>query len=401
LTLVNFLSNSLKFWDELEAVKPDLLILDVQMPNIDGIELCQLLRNDSRWAWLPIIFLTGQRDNETIQQVFSAGADDFINKPVVAPELITRIFNRLERTRLLQEQAEINPLTGLINRQRATQDLEKLLRLANQYQQCFCFAIIKIDSLDKINHKYGHGFGDKMLRHLACLLQKELRSEDIVSSWNGGEFLVGMYGITRGYGVEWLAEILEILRSTEIKIGEQVVNLTFSAGVTQYPLDGSDIKTLYCLAASTMEEARERGGDCIVPSNWKSVKSYQSTLYKDVILLHKDSEEANSIIKALSTRGYDIHWFKDGEIALEALVEKTPSLQGKVILLEENLPGLSSVEILKQFKKYKVMQRSKVIWLSAAKSEVEKALNLGCFDYINVPCKISALMYRLRHFVEG
>ncbi|MEL6458265.1 MAG: response regulator [Cyanobacteria bacterium J06621_15] len=398
---VNILSNSLQFWDELESVKPDLLILDVQMPNIDGIELCQLLRNDSRWAWLPIIFLTGQRDNETIQQVFSAGADDFINKPVVAPELITRIFNRLERTRLLQEQAEINPLTGLINRQRATQDLEKLLRLANQYQQCFCFAIIKIDSLDKINHKYGHGFGDKMLRHLACLLQKELRSEDIVSSWNGGEFLVGMYGITRGYGVEWLAEILEILRSTEIKIGEQVVNLTFSAGVTQYPLDGSDIKTLYCLAASTMEEARERGGDCIVPSNWKSVKSYQSTLYKDVILLHKDSEEANSIIKALSTRGYDIHWFKDGEIALEALVEKTPSLQGKVILLEENLPGLSSVEILKQFKKYKVMQRSKVIWLSAAKSEVEKALNLGCFDYINVPCKISALMYRLRHFVEG
>ncbi|MEO1183290.1 MAG: response regulator, partial [Cyanobacteria bacterium J06636_27] len=265
---VNILSNSLQFWDELESVKPDLLILDVQMPNIDGIELCQLLRNDSRWAWLPIIFLTGQRDNETIQQVFSAGADDFINKPVVAPELITRIFNRLERTRLLQEQAEINPLTGLINRQRATQDLEKLLRLANQYQQCFCFAIIKIDSLDKINHKYGHGFGDKMLRHLACLLQKELRSEDIVSSWNGGEFLVGMYGITRGYGVEWLAEILEILRSTEIKIGEQVVNLTFSAGVTQYPLDGSDIKTLYCLAASTMEEARERGGDCIVPSNW-------------------------------------------------------------------------------------------------------------------------------------
>ncbi|MGB6294746.1 MAG: response regulator, partial [Rivularia sp. (in: cyanobacteria)] len=161
---VNILNNSLKFWDEIQSVKPDLLILDVQMPNVDGIELCQLLRNDSRWAWLPIIFLTGQRDIETIQQVFSAGADDFVNKPVVAPELITRIFNRLERTRLLREQAEINSLTGLPNRQRATQDLEKLLHLANQYQQCFCFAILKIDDLNKINRNYGHGFGDKILR---------------------------------------------------------------------------------------------------------------------------------------------------------------------------------------------------------------------------------------------
>ncbi|MDY6896789.1 MAG: response regulator [Cyanobacteriota bacterium] len=398
---VNILSNSLQFWDELESIKPDLLVLDVQMPNIDGIELCQLLRNDSRWAWLPIIFLTGQRDADTIQQVFSAGADDFINKPVVAPELITRIFNRLERTRLLREQAEINPLTGLVNRQRATQDLEKLLRLANQYQQCFCFAIIKIDNLDQINHNYGHGFGDKMLRHLASLLQKELRSEDIVSSWNSGEFLVGMYGISRGYGVEWLAEILEILRSTEFEINEQVVNLTFSAGVTQYPLDGSDVKTLYRLAASTMEKARKCGGNRIVSSNWKSLQSHQSTLHKDVILVYQDSAFANSIITALLTRGYHVHWIKDGKTALEAFVEKTPSLHGEVILLEENLPGLSGLEILKYLKKHKVVQRSKVVWLSTVASEVEKALHLGCFDYINVPCKISAFMYRLRHFVEG
>ncbi|MEM7578718.1 MAG: response regulator [Cyanobacteria bacterium P01_A01_bin.80] len=398
---VNILINSLQFWDELESVKPDLLILDVQMPNIDGIELCQLLRNDSRWAWLPIIFLTGQRDAETIQQVFSAGADDFINKPVVAPELITRIFNRLERTRLLQEQAEINPLTGLVNRQRASQDLEKLLRLANQYQQCFCFAILKIDDLEKINRNYGHRFGDKMLRHLASVLQKELRNEDIVSSWNGGEFLVGMYGISRGYGVEWLAEILEILRSTKFEIAEQTVNLTFSAGVAQYPLDGSDIQTLYRLSASKMETARESGGNCIVPSDFKPLTSSQSPLHKDVILLHQHSAFANSIMEALLTRSYHVHWLQDGKKALEVLGRKNLSLHGEIILLEENLPGLSGLEILKHFKKDKVIQRSKVVWLSTTASAVEEALRWGCFDYINVPCNISAFMYRLRNFVEG
>jgi len=398
---VNILSNSLQFWDELESVKPDLLILDVQMPNIDGIELCQLLRNDSRWAWLPIIFLTGQRDADTIQQVFSAGADDFINKPVVAPELITRIFNRLERTSLLQKQAEINPLTCLPNRQRATQDLEKLLRLANQYQQCFCFAILKIDDLDKINRNYGYGFGDKMLRHLASLLQKELRNEDIVSSWNGAEFLVGMYGISRGYGVEWLAEILEILRSTEFEIDEKSVSITFSAGVTQYPEDGSDIQKLYQIAASTMEQAKEYSGNCVLPSNFQPLQSRQSPLHKDIILLHQDSAFANSIMEALLTRSYHVHWLKDGKTALEEFAKKSPSLHGEVILLEENLPGLSGLEFLKHFKKDKVIQHSKVVWLSTATSEVEKALCLGCFDYINVPCNISAFMHRLRNFVEG
>ena len=399
---VTTLSDSLQFWNELESVKPDLLILDVQMPNVDGVELCQLLRNDSRWAWLPIIFLTGQRDVDTIQQVFSAGADDFINKPVVAPELIIRIFNRLERTRLLQEQAEINPLTGLPNRQRSTKDLERLLHLANQYQQYFCLAVLKIDDLQKINRNYGHGFGDKMLRRLASLLQKELRAEDIVSSWNGGEFLVGMYGIRRGYGVEWLAEVLEMLRSIEFEIAESPsINITFSAGVTQYPEDGEDIQALYQCAASTMERARECGGNCVLPSDWQPLASDRFPLHKDVILLHQDCAFANSIVEALLTRSYHVHWLKDGKAALEVLGKKNPSLHGEVILLEENLPGLSGLEILKYFKQDKIIQRSKVVWLSTQSSEVEKALCLGCFDYINVPCNISTFMYRLRHLLEG
>lgn len=131
----------------------------------------------------------------------------------------------MERNRLLQEQAEINPLTGLPNRQRCTQDLQRLLHLANQYQQCFCLGVLKIDDLQKINRNYGHQWGDKMLRRLGCLLQKELRSEDIVSYWNGGEFVVGMYGMSRGYGVEWLAEVLEMLRLIEFEVAQETFTL--------------------------------------------------------------------------------------------------------------------------------------------------------------------------------
>ena len=171
--------------------------------------------------------------------------------------------------------------------------------------------------------------------------------------------------------------------------------------MTQYPEDGSDVKTLYGIAASKMEERRKSGGSCIVPSSWKPFESDQLPLHKDVILVHQDSAFANSIMEALLTRSYHVHWIKDGKAALAELTKKSPALHGEVILLEENLPDLNGLEILKQFKKDKIIQSSKVVWLSNAISEIEKALHLGCFDYINVPCNISAFMYRLRHFIEG
>ncbi|MFN6483110.1 MULTISPECIES: response regulator [unclassified Nostoc] len=95
-----------QFWNTLEAVTPDMLILDVELPYINGIELCQLVRNDSPWSELPILFLTVHSDAETVNQVFSVGADDFVSKPIVGPELVTRIVNRLERMKLRQRVEE-------------------------------------------------------------------------------------------------------------------------------------------------------------------------------------------------------------------------------------------------------------------------------------------------------
>jgi PAS domain S-box-containing protein len=99
---VTTLADPQQFWQVLEATTPDLLILDVEMPQMSGIELCQIVRNDARWSGLPIVFLTAHTDADTVNQVFSVGADDFVSKPIVGPELVTRIINRLERIRFLQ-----------------------------------------------------------------------------------------------------------------------------------------------------------------------------------------------------------------------------------------------------------------------------------------------------------
>ncbi len=94
---LDLISHPQDFWQILQKSQPDLVLLDIEMPEISGIELCQVLRNDPQWRTLPVLFLSSHRDSETIQQVFRAGADDYIQKPIVESELIARILNCLER----------------------------------------------------------------------------------------------------------------------------------------------------------------------------------------------------------------------------------------------------------------------------------------------------------------
>jgi DNA-binding response OmpR family regulator/HPt (histidine-containing phosphotransfer) domain-containing protein len=99
---ITTLADPTQFWDVLEATAPDLVILDIEMPQICGTELCQVVRNAPRWRTLPIVILTAHTDPVTVNQVFAAGADDFITKPIAGPDLVRRIMNRLERLRLLR-----------------------------------------------------------------------------------------------------------------------------------------------------------------------------------------------------------------------------------------------------------------------------------------------------------
>lgn len=92
-----------QFWQILTSAKPNLLVLDLEMPEFSGVDLCRVVRQDPQWGDLPILVVTAHTDMESIQQVFAAGADDFIGKPVVEPELVTRVISRIDRSRLQQE----------------------------------------------------------------------------------------------------------------------------------------------------------------------------------------------------------------------------------------------------------------------------------------------------------
>jgi DNA-binding response OmpR family regulator len=97
---ITTLDKSTQFWEVLESVEPDLLVLDIDMPDLNGIELCQILRSDRYWQHLPVLFLSVHQDTLTQNRAFNIGADDYICKPVTGSMLANRILNRLHRSKL-------------------------------------------------------------------------------------------------------------------------------------------------------------------------------------------------------------------------------------------------------------------------------------------------------------
>jgi diguanylate cyclase (GGDEF)-like protein len=258
---VSTLEDPLEFLETLEATRPDLLILDVEMPQVNGIELCRVVRNDPRWNGLPILFLTAHTDADTMHQVFAAGADDYVAKPIVGPELVTRIFNRLERSRLLRNLAETDALTGIANRYKSTQAITQFLQWCNHCQQPFCFALIELNNLKQINQQYGHAAGDAVLARLGELLRQMFHNEDVIGRWGGAEFIVAMARTTKTEGIQRLVNLQNNLHRFEIKVANGAsFQANFSAGVVQHPQDGADLPTLYRAAYAALSQNRNKGG---------------------------------------------------------------------------------------------------------------------------------------------
>ncbi len=257
---VTTLADPAEFWQVLETILPDLVLLDVKMPQISGIELCQIVRNDAQWSQLPIIALTTLTDAATINQVFAAGADDFVSKPIVGPELIARIMQRLERIQLLRSLAETDPLTRLANRHKSTQDLNRYLLLAQDHQQRFCLALLDLDHFKDVNDRYGHAAGDEVLSRFGQILHRSFQGEDVIGRWGGEEFVVGMYGMSQSDALLRLQQVLDLVREIEFTCpaGDRF-QVSFSAGVAEYPTEGTDLQTLYRAADQALYQAKTAG----------------------------------------------------------------------------------------------------------------------------------------------
>ena len=183
--------------DMVVAVQPDLILLDLMMPGMDGIETCERLKMIEQVRDIPVIFLTAAGDaddNGFVVEGFSAGAVDFIRKPFAPAELLARVSTHVQlhrRTRQLERLAHIDALTGLPNRRAFEQ------RLGEDWQRCrrtggmLGLLMLDIDHFKQYNDYYGHPQGDQALRAVAAALQTSARRVvDFCGRYGGEEFVV-------------------------------------------------------------------------------------------------------------------------------------------------------------------------------------------------------------------
>jgi diguanylate cyclase (GGDEF)-like protein len=232
---------------------------------------------------LPVLFLTAHTDTSAVEDVFAAGADDYLAKPFGRAELRARIRNRLERVRLFRELADTDPLTGLANRRRMAEEFERLRNLAERYRQPLSLALLDIDHFKRVNDEHGHSAGDLVLRRLARHLTGEFRGEDIVARWGGEEIAIVVFGMSRSDGVRRMRGTLERFRSTPIDIADRgaatTLHVTFSAGVAELGMDGNDLSGLVRSADAALYRAKHAGRARVAPAaataDWESTPDQQ------------------------------------------------------------------------------------------------------------------------------
>jgi diguanylate cyclase (GGDEF)-like protein len=393
------LSGPERFLDKLQEETPDLVILDVEMPAASGVELCQLMRGDQRWSRLPVLFLTARTDAATVHSIFAAGADDFVAKPIVGPELTTRIVNRLERSTLLRRMAETDVLTGVANRPTAVSATAGLLRRGERFGQPVAIALLDIDRLQRVNDTAGYDAGDGVVAWLGQLIRRSLGREDVVGRWGGQEFVVALFGLTRTDGVQRLAELLEELRQKRFADGQGgSFGASFSAGVAQYPDDGVDVRSLFRAADGAVRRSKAAGGDRVVPVGWSAPEAGMT----DVVVVEDDDALAAVLLHGLATRSYRTQRFDDGNDAVAALQGPSPQVSARVVLLDWGLPSMDGLRVLRRLSETGVLTRTRVIMLTArdSESEVLQALDLGAFDHVAKPFSVPVLMKRVHRAMD-
>ncbi|AKJ01621.1 diguanylate cyclase (GGDEF)-like protein [Archangium gephyra] len=258
------LGDSYRLVDALAEHRPDLLLLDVEMPGPSGFDLCRIVRSMPEWQALPVLFITAHTGVDFRVAAFQAGADDYLAKPVLREELRARVQSRLERARLARERTERDALTGLLLRRPFLEAVRARLAEAQRTGRSLALGFLDVDRFKKVNDTHGHLAGDRVLMQMGRLLASRFRKEDLQCRWGGEEFVVALVGAQAEGARDILARMAAELAQADFEgdKGEHF-RVTFSAGLAVAPQDGTDVESLLRAADERLYRAKAQGGNRI------------------------------------------------------------------------------------------------------------------------------------------
>lgn len=247
------------------SFKPDLIILDVNMPVISGLELCREIKNDPAIAHIPVMFATASIEHETQKACWEAGGADFIVKPILAMTLIHRAKNLLMnelRVQFLRDISFRDSLTGLCNRHYLNTEVVNTLKSTARECGSFGVIVLDIDFFKGYNDRYGHIAGDHCLRDVAHAIVKAIhRPSDMAVRFGGEEFIV-LLPKTDRRGVELVTKrIVGAIEALGIQhAGSEKGVVTISAGYSVIkPSQQTKLDDLINQADLALFDAKESG----------------------------------------------------------------------------------------------------------------------------------------------
>jgi len=229
--IVSILNDPLKVIQTINGTFFDIIIMDLQMPDTDGIEIAKIIRQHQSHLSIPIVFLSSEEDKSIQMKARQFGGDDFISKRADLDALVMLINLRVERARVLRSLIERDGLTGLLNHRRFNERVGHEMARVNRTKLQFCVAMIDVDHFKKVNDTWGHPVGDQVLSILARTLVGWVRKTDVVGRYGGEEFAVLLLDTSP----EAVVEVLEKFRKHFAEIvfdgRPEQFSLTISIGV--------------------------------------------------------------------------------------------------------------------------------------------------------------------------
>lgn len=219
----------------LSEFKPDLILMDLYMPNNNGIELAAFIRQQQAYESIPIIFLSSEEDEQKQLEALSVGVDDFITKSTKPNLLILKIKNKVRRYRILRNLIWKDSLTGIFNHLAIQEILTAELKLASRVNSPLSLVIIDLDYFNKINNTYGHLMGDHVLKYFCFFCTKNLRKTDYLGRWGGEEFVIILPNTPGDLAKKLVDTLRENFSQFSFSHANQTFAVTFSAGIATYP----------------------------------------------------------------------------------------------------------------------------------------------------------------------
>ena len=261
--IVRSVSEPLKLVEALNDFDPDLILMDLYMPECNGTELSRVIRQMDGLISIPIVYLASENDFNTQPEAMSLQGDDFLVKPIAPSFLVSAITSRVTRARALRSLMIHDGLTGLLNHTAIKEELAREVVRSSRLKTSLSFAMVDIDYFKKVNDTYGHAAGDRVLKSLARLLKQRLRETDIVGRYGGEEFAVIMNDTDAMSAAKVVDEIRNVFSRLLHLSHDEEFSVNFSCGIADLA-HFQDAVSLCEAADQALYQAKQRGRNKVV-----------------------------------------------------------------------------------------------------------------------------------------